>query len=120
MKRCSYCGKESEDSQAVCGECGTPLAEKPHQIQPPPVISASEVRRRKRTLLRGLFEAAFAVVIFMAPSWLIERDAVIPHDTDNRLGPAVLFSTVAGFVFAVLAVRSFWRACSRELPPAAK
>lgn len=33
MKTCDYCGRENDDGTAVCGECGTPIAE--HQAGSP-------------------------------------------------------------------------------------
>lgn len=122
MKKCSYCGRENDDTLVTCRECGAPLPEGPYQTKPPRIAYFNTGRMRRRAVLTGVFQAVFGVGILVAgwlyPVWCLGRDSILRHDTDTRLGPAFLFSMVAGFVFAVLAVRSFRRACSRELPSA--
>jgi hypothetical protein len=118
MKKCSYCGGESEDTLTMCRECGTSLPEESYQSKPPRILPASELRTRKRALLAAVFEAVFAagvlVVGWLYPVWSIGRDPTMRHDTDTRLGPAFLFSIIVGFIFAVLAARSVRRALSRQ------
>ena len=118
MKKCSYCGAESEDTLTTCRECGTSLPEESYQSKAPRILPASELRSRKRALLAAVFEAVFAVGVlavgWLYPAWSIGRDPIMRHDTDTRLGPAFLFSIVVGFIFAVLAARSVRRAFSRQ------
>jgi hypothetical protein len=124
MKKCSYCGKESDDALAMCRECGTPLPEEPSQVRPPRIETAAELRLRRKALGKGLLEAAFAIGVFLVgwiyPAWFIAKDPIMQHDTDTRLGPAVLFAITVGFLFAVLAVRDLLRACRREVASTSK
>ena len=115
MKKCSYCGRDSDDVLVVCPECGTALPGEPYQSKPPR-IGHAQVRRR--ALLSGVFQALFAmgvlIVGWIYPAWFISKDPIMRNDTDPRLGPAVELSIAVGLVFAVLAGRSFWRAGRRD------
>lgn len=117
MKKCSYCGRENDDTLATCSECGTLLLETPNQTKTRRILTAAEVRLRSRMLLEGLFEASVAVVIFVMgwvyPYWFTRKDPIMQTDPDTRLGPVFLFSLALGVIFASLAVKNFWRACRK-------
>jgi hypothetical protein len=124
MKKCSYCGRESDDILATCRECGTPLPQERPGLKPHQIAAFKTGPMHTRALFQGMWQALFSVGVLVVgwlyPVWSLGRDPTTRHDTDTRLGPAFLFSMVVGFVFAILAVRSFRRACRRELPPLSK
>jgi hypothetical protein len=119
MKKCSYCGRESDDALTTCQECGTTL---PQQsiTKPPPIATVSDLQARRKALLDGMIRALFSLGIlamgWFYPGWFFERDPIMHHETDRRLGSAELLSLLASFIFAVLAVRSLRRACISEPP----
>ena len=120
MKKCSYCGRESDDALTTCRECGSTLPQQSLEIKAPRIATDSELRVRKRALLQGIIRAIFSLSIlavgWLFPAWFLAQDPITRHETDTRLGPAFLFCLVVSFIFAVLAVRSFRLASSSESP----
>jgi hypothetical protein len=118
MKKCAYCGRKAAEVLTTCPECGTALPEQPLGVVPPPVLTPSQVRARRRSLLEGCLWVILALGVLVAgwsyPVWFLQRDPVMRNDMDTRLGPALLFSFIASGVFAFFALKSFSRARSPE------
>jgi len=69
---------------------------------------------RKRALVHGIFRVCIALSILVG-GWLlpvsyINHDPIMRTDPDLRVGPGLLFSLLAGAVYAVLALRTLYRA----------
>ena len=118
MKKCSYCGRISDDARRACDGCGTALPKEGFEEKSPQLLAA-EARIRRAALLQAVFWAVFSAGILAAgllyPAWYLGPVAV--KDFDNRLEKAWLFSLIASFTFALLAVRSLLRACNPESKP---
>jgi hypothetical protein len=115
MKKCSYCGRLSDDTRTACDGCGTALPEESFEQKSPQLVTA-EIRIRRAALLQGVFRAIFSLGILaiglLYPAWYLGPHAV--QEFDNRLEKPQLFSLVVSFTFAVLAVKSFLRARNPE------
>ena len=109
VKKCSYCGRLSDDSLTDCRECGTPLPSQPFVPGPAHPPTTEERAARRRTFLDGLVWTALALGIFAA-GWLYPVAATSHTDLDDRTVPGVLFAFMGGLAFGALAVRCFYRA----------
>lgn len=115
MKKCSYCGRVSDDALTICSECGTTLPSEHFEPEPSHPLTPSEVRARRKAIRDGLVWIILSVGVlamgWIYPAWFLGRDPIRQRDTDLRLmnarGEAFLFCLLVSFVFAVLAVRSF-------------
>lgn len=115
MKKCSYCGRVSDDALTICSQCGTALSNEHFEPEPPRPLTPSEVRAHRKAIRDGLLWIILSVGVlaigWIYPAWFLGRDAITQRDTDLRLmnarGEAFLFCLLVSFVFALLAVRSF-------------
>jgi hypothetical protein len=78
-------------------------------------IHAIRIRSdRKRAIAVGIFRTTVALGVLIG-GWLlpvsyINRDPTMRTDPDLRIGPGILFSILIGFVYSILAWKSFYRA----------
>lgn len=115
MKKCSYCGRVSDDALTICSDCGTALPNERFEPEPSRPLTASEGRARRKAIRDGLLWIILNVGVlamgWIYPAWFLGRDPITQRDRDLRLmnarGEAFLFCLLVSFVFAVLAVRSF-------------
>ena len=117
MKKCTYCSRLSNDTVAVCSECGTTLPSERFEATPTEVLTPTEVRTRRKAIRDGLVWIALGLAVLVMgwiyPAWFLGRDPITQRDTDLRLmnarGEAFLFCLILSFVFAVLGVRRLQR-----------
>ena len=118
MKKCSYCGRLGDDSQAACAGCGTVLPEESFEAKSPQIVAA-EMRIRRAALLQGGFRMIVSLGIlaigFLYPTWFLGPGA--PRSFDDRLERPQFFCLVVSSIFALLALKSFLRACNPKAPP---
>jgi hypothetical protein len=105
MKKCTYCGKLNDDLLATCLGCGTALPIEPVHASQRGVPTAAELRARRKAMLDGtiwtfLGLGLVAMSVFY-PAWYCGSDP------DPRIGPSVIFATIASIAFSVMAVKSF-------------
>lgn len=115
MKKCSYCGRVSDDALTICSECSTTLPSERFEPEPSRPLRPSELRARRKAIRDGLVWIVLGLGVlamgWIYPAWFLGRDPVTQRDTDLRLmnarGDVFLFCLIVSFMFAILAVRSF-------------
>ena len=81
-------------------------------MKAPPVISPPR-SGDKAVVIDGIVFALIAVAIlafgWFYPNWYLDRDLIMRHEQDSRIGPGVLFAFVTSFVYAWRAAKRFGR-----------
>jgi hypothetical protein len=120
MKKCTYCGRENDDTLTTCQECLTTLPQEIFEPKLPRVPTPSQLRARNRALVQGIISTILSL-IFLGGGWLypvlsLHRELTGSYDPDLQIEPVIVLSLIASFVLAVLAVRSFWLAGALDAP----
>src|SRR5207249_3490307 len=111
MKKCSYCGRLSDDDLTTCPECRTALPRERFDASPHRVLNHAEVRARRRAWFDAILWMVLSPRGFgnrLALSGLVLRtrsDYAAGYGSEGRA--CFRICLIASLVFAVLAVRSF-------------
>ena len=76
-------------------------------------LAGQGTRKRFLTdaIVRGIVSVAFLAGGWIYPGTFLKSDPIMRADADTRIGPVVLLCFIIGLIYAVMAIRSFCRAC---------